>query len=137
MERTLVLIKPDGVEKNLIGEVIGRYERKGLRVAKIQSMYATKEMVEEHYKEHQGKTFFQELIEYVTSGMIIAMIIEGPNAIKCVRNINGATRYQEAAPGSIRGDYANQDTKNIVHASDSVTSAEREISIWFNTDSNS
>jgi nucleoside-diphosphate kinase len=131
MERTLVLIKPDGVEKKLIGEVIRRYEQKGMKVAKIQSLYATREMVEEHYKEHQGKTFYDELINYVTSGMIIAMIIEGPNSIKCIRNINGATRYQEAVPGSIRGDYANQETKNIVHASDSVESAEREIAIWF------
>jgi nucleoside-diphosphate kinase len=131
MERTLVLIKPDGVEKKLIGEVIKRYEQKGMKVAKIQSLYATREMVEEHYKEHQGKTFYDELINYVTSGMIIAMIIEGPNSIKCIRNINGATRYQEAVPGSIRGDYANQETKNIVHASDSVESAEREIAIWF------
>jgi nucleoside-diphosphate kinase len=131
MERTLVLIKPDGIEKNLVGEVIGRYERKGMHVTKIQSLYATREMVEEHYREHVGKTFFQELVEYVTSGMIIAMIIEGPNVIKCVRNINGATRYQEAAPGSIRGDYANCDTKNIVHASDSANAAEREIEIWF------
>jgi nucleoside-diphosphate kinase len=131
MERTLVLIKPDGVEKKLIGEVIRRYEQKGMKVAKIQSLYATREMVEEHYKEHQGKTFYEELINYVTSGMIIAMIIEGPNSIKCIRNINGATRYQEAVPGSIRGDYANQETKNIVHASDSVESAEREIAIWF------
>ena len=131
MERTLVLIKPDGVEKKLIGEVIKRYEQKGMKVVKIQSLYATRKMVEEHYKEHQGKTFYEELINYVTSGMIIAMIIEGPNSIKCIRNINGATRYQEAVPGSIRGDYANQETKNIVHASDSVESAEREIAIWF------
>lgn len=131
MERTLVLIKPDGVDKNLIGEVIRRYEKKGLRVARIQSMCPSKEMVEEHYKEHLGKSFFEELIDYVTSGMIIAMIIEGSNAIKCVRLINGATKYQEAAPGSIRGDYANEDTRNIVHASDSVEAAEREIGIWF------
>lgn len=131
MERTLVLIKPDGTEKNLIGEVISRYEKKGMKVTKIQSMFATREMAEEHYKEHQGKTFFAELIKYVTSGMIVAMIIEGPNVIKCVRIINGATRYQEAAPGSIRGDYAHQDTQNLVHASDSVEAAEREIKIWF------
>src|SRR5690349_20716198 len=110
MERTLVLIKPDGIEKKLIGEVIRRYERKGMSIVRIQSMYATREMVEEHYKEHKGKTFYQELIEYVTSGMIVAMIIKGPNAIKCVRNINAATRYQEAVPGTIRGDYAHEDT---------------------------
>lgn len=131
MERTLVLIKPDGVEKKLIGEVIRRYEQKGMRIVKIQSMTASSAMVEEHYKEHKGKTFFNELISYVTSGMLIAMIVEGPNAIKCIRNLNGATRYQEAMPGSIRGDYANQETKNIVHASDSVEAAEREIAIWF------
>lgn len=131
MERTLVLIKPDGTEKNIIGEVISRYEKKGMSVTRIQSMCATEEMVKEHYKEHQGKTFFQELVKYVTSGMLVAMIIEGPNVIKCVRIINGATRYQEAAPGSIRGDYAHQDTKNLVHSSDSVDAAEREIAIWF------
>lgn len=131
MERTLVLVKPDGVERNLVGEILKRYEQKGLKIAQIRSLLPTKDMAERHYQEHAGKSFYEGLIEFLTSGMTIACIIEGPNAIKCVRNINGATKYQDAVPGSIRGDYAHHETKNLVHASDSIESAEREISIWF------
>ena len=131
MERTLVLVKPDGVQRNLIGEILGRYERKGMKITRIQSLIATKEMAEEHYAEHVGKSFYPALIEFLTSGMTVAMVIEGTNSIKCVRNINGATKFQEAVPGSIRGDYAYDPTENLVHSSDSLESAEREISIWF------
>ncbi|KRQ85895.1 Nucleoside diphosphate kinase [Caloramator mitchellensis] len=131
MERTLVLIKPDGVRRNLIGDIIKRYEMKGLRVASIKSVYPTAEMAKEHYKEHIGKDFFEKLIRFLTSGMVIAIILEGQNAVKCARIINGSTKYQDALPGSIRGDYAFDETENIVHASDSTESAEREIKIWF------
>lgn len=131
MEKTLVLIKPDGVERKLIGEVIRRYEQKGMSVVSVKSLVAPRETVEEHYKEHVGKPFYDGLVEFTVSGMLIAMVVEGPNAVKCVRMLNGATRFGDAVPGSIRGDFANSEMKNIVHASDSVESAEREIAIWF------
>ncbi|MCX7694443.1 MAG: nucleoside-diphosphate kinase [Caloramator sp.] len=131
MEKTLVLIKPDGVERGLIGEIIKRYEMKGMKIKEIKSLIPTRELAEKHYEEHKGKEFFEELIKYLTSGMVVAMIIEGENAIKCVRNINGATKYQDALPGTIRGDFAYKDTYNLVHASDCKDSAEREIKLWF------
>lgn len=131
MERTLVLIKPDGVERKLVGEIIKRYEQKGMCIVSMKSMLPTVEIAQEHYKEHVGKPFYDDLVKFTTSGMLIAMILEGPNAVKCVRILNGATRYGDAVPGSIRGDFANAEMMNLVHASDSVESAEREISIWF------
>lgn len=131
MERTLVLIKPDGVRRNLIGEIIKRYEKKGLRVAAIKSVYPTVEIASRHYAEHEGKEFYERLIKFLTSGMVVAMILEGQNAVKCARIINGATKYQDALPGTIRGDFAFDETENLVHASDSLESAEREIKIWF------
>jgi len=131
LERTLVLIKPDGVRRNLIGEIIRRYEMKGLRVIAIKSLYPSEELVMEHYKEHEGKDFYERLINFLTSGMVIAIVLEGKNAIKCARIINGATKYQDALPGTIRGDFAFDETENLVHASDSLESAEREMKIWF------
>ena len=131
MEKTLVLIKPDGVRRNLIGEIISRYEKKGLRVSAIKSVFPTLEMAVEHYKEHVGKDFFERLIRFLTSGMVIAIILEGQNAVKCARIVNGATKYIDALPGSIRGDFAFDETENLVHASDSLESAKREIAIWF------
>lgn len=131
MERTLVLIKPDGVKRNLVGEIIKRYEMKGMRVAEIKSLVPEAKLVEKHYEEHRGKDFYPRLVEYLASDMVIAMILEGVNAVKCVRNINGATKYQDALPGTIRGDFAYSESYNLVHASDSLESAEREISLWF------
>lgn len=131
MERTLVLIKPDGVKRALIGEILSRYEKKGLKIADIRMFTPSRELSEKHYEEHNGKTFYAELIDYITSGPVVACIVEGENAVKCVRLVNGATRYQEALPGTIRGDFANMDTYNLVHSSDSVSSAEREIGLWF------
>lgn len=131
MERTFVIIKPDGVERGLIGEVISRYERKGLKVIECKMLRADRATLERHYIEHKEKPFYEELISYMLQGNILAMIVEGNNAIKLVRNINGKTNPVEAEPGTIRGDYANTMTENIVHASDSTESAEREISIWF------
>lgn len=113
MERTLVLIKPDGVRRNLIGEIIKRYEMKGLRVIAIKSLYPTKEIAMEHYREHEGKEFYERLINFLTSGMVIAMILEGKNVIKCARIINGATKYQEALPGTVRGDFAFDETETL------------------------
>lgn len=131
MEKTLVIIKPDGVMRGLIGEVISRYERKGLKIIKCKMMDADRATLEKHYIEHREKPFYEELISYMMQGSILAMVVEGNNAIKLVRNINGKTNPVEAEPGTIRGDFANTMTENIVHASDSLESAEREISIWF------
>ncbi|WP_352419808.1 nucleoside-diphosphate kinase [Proteiniborus sp.] len=131
MEKTLVIIKPDGVMRGLIGEVISRYERKGLKIIECKMMDADRATLEKHYIEHREKPFYEELISYMMQGSILAMVVEGNNAIKLVRNINGKTNPVEAEPGTIRGDFANTMTENIVHASDSLESAEREISIWF------
>lgn len=131
MEKTLVIIKPDGVMRGLIGEVISRYERKGLKIIECKMMDADRATLEKHYIEHREKPFYEELISYMMQGSLLAMVVEGNNAIKLVRNINGKTNPVEAEPGTIRGDFANTMTENIVHASDSLESAEREISIWF------
>jgi len=132
MERTLVIIKPDGVERGLIGEIISRYERKGLKIAACKMLKADRATLEKHYIEHKEKPFYEELISYMMRGNILVMIVEGSNAIKLARKINGSTDPVEAELGTIRGDYANTKTENIVHASDSLEAAEREISIWFN-----
>ncbi|MFA5524341.1 MAG: nucleoside-diphosphate kinase [Tissierellales bacterium] len=131
MEKTFVIVKPDGVERGLIGEVISRYERKGLKVVECKMLSADRGTLENHYAEHREKPFYEELVSYMMKGNILAMVVEGNNAIKLVRNINGKTNPVDAEPGTIRGDYANTMTENIVHASDSPESAEREISIWF------
>lgn len=131
MERTLVIIKPDGVKRGLIGEVINRYERKGLNILDIKLLKPSKDILEKHYMEHREKPFYKELISYMMSGKVLVMILEGNNAISLVRKINGKTNPLEAEPGTIRGDFGSSVTENIVHASDSKESAEREISIWF------
>ncbi len=131
MERTLVIIKPDGVERGLMGEIISRYERKGLTVTECKLINAHRESLEKHYEEHKGKSFYEELLTYMTRGKVLVMIVEGNNAIQIVRKINGKTNPLDAEPGTIRGDFANSVTQNIVHASDSKESAKREISIWF------
>lgn len=135
MERTLVLIKPDGVRRNLIGEVISRIERKGYSVTNIRSLQADRALLEKHYAEHVGKPFYEPLVEFMLSGPIIALIAEGNRVIEGFRSLAGATDPTVAAPGTIRGDLArDQGTKvvqNIVHGSDSVESAEREIALFF------
>ena len=135
MERTLVLIKPDGVRRNLVGEVIARIERKGYSVANIRLLQADRVLLEQHYAEHVGKPFYEPLVEFMMSGPIVALIAEGNRVIEGFRSLAGATDPTVAAPGTIRGDLArDQGTKvvqNIVHGSDSVESAEREISIFF------
>lgn len=131
MEKTLVIVKPDGVKRGLIGEVISRYERKGLKIVECKMIEADRDTLEKHYIEHREKPFYEELVSYMMNGSIMVMIVEGNNAIKLVRNINGKTNPLDAEPGTIRGDFANTMTENIVHASDSEESAEREISIWF------
>ena len=135
MERTLVLIKPDGVRRNLVGEVIARIERKGYSVANIRLLQADRALLEQHYAEHVGKPFYEPLVEIMMSGPIVALIAEGNRVIEGFRSLAGATDPTVAAPGTIRGDLArDQGTKvvqNIVHGSDSVESAEREIALFF------
>lgn len=131
MQETLVLIKPDGVRRQLCGEILSRYERKGLVIKAMKLLEASKELAEEHYVEHKGKPFFGELVDFITSGSVLAFVLAGENAIVSVRAINGATNPVDAAPGSIRGDYALTMDSNVVHASDSVESASREIQLWF------
>jgi nucleoside-diphosphate kinase len=131
MERTLVLIKPDGVKRELIGKIINHYEEKSLEIVALKMITATKDIAKKHYVEHEGKQFFEELISYVTEGKICAMILMGEKAIDVVRKINGDKDPTKAELGSIRGQYALDKTRNLVHASDNTESAEREIMIWF------
>lgn len=131
LERTLVLVKPNGVARGLIGEIIGRYERRGLRISALKMLHVSKALAAEHYAEHEGKSFFEELVSFITSGPIVAMIVEGPSAVQVVRDMNGATDPLKAAPGTIRGDLALDVGENVVHGSDSVASAEREIALYF------
>lgn len=131
MSRTLILVKPDAFERALSGEVIARFERKGLRIAALKTMTAGEEIAHAHYAEHTEKPFFGELVEFITRGTLVAMVLEGPEAVVAARQVIGATNPVEAAPGSIRGDFALELTFNMVHGSDSDESAEREIGIWF------
>lgn len=130
-ERTLILIKPDGVQRGLIGRVLDRYEARGLRIAGLKLMQADRSLAERHYAVHSDKPFFAGLIAFITSGPLVAMAVEGPNAIEVCRAINGATRPNQAAPGSIRGDLALETGMNIVHASDSLENAANELALWF------
>lgn len=131
MEETLVLIKPDGVKRQICGEILTRYERKGLIIKAMKLLQTPKELAEEHYAEHKDKPFFGELVDFITSGPVLAFVLAGKNAVTSVRAINGATNPVDAKPGSIRGDYALTMDSNVVHASDSVDSAAREIHLWF------
>ena len=131
MEETLVLIKPDGVKRQICGEILTRYERKGLIIKAMKLLQTPKELAEEHYAEHKDKPFFGELVDFITSGPVLAFVLAGKNAVTSVRAINGATNPVDATPGSIRGDYALTMDSYVVHASDSVDSAAREIHLWF------
>ena len=131
MEETLVLIKPDGVKRQLCGEILSRYERKGLEIKAMKLLQTPQELAEEHYAEHKDKPFFGELVDFITSGPVLAFILGGQNAVASVRAINGATNPLDATPGSIRGDYAFTLDSNVVHASDSAESAAREMKLWF------
>ncbi len=131
MERTLVLVKPDGVQRGLIGEVIRRLEQRGLRLVAARFQQVSQDLAEAHYAVHKGKPFYEGLIRYITSGPVMAMVWEGPNAIAAVRQTMGATRPTEAAPGSIRHDYALEIGRNLTHASDSPETAEQEVALWF------
>ena len=130
-ERTLLFVKPDGVMRGLMGEIVGRIERKGLLIAAMKLLKLNKVQAERFYDAHRGKPFFAALVEHVTSGPILAMVVEGPEAISVVRRLIGETSSFKAEPGTIRGDFGISITKNVVHASDSVENAEREISFFF------
>ncbi len=131
MDRTLILVKPDAFARNLTGEIIARFERKGLRLAALRHMTLDAATAKRHYAEHDGKPFFGELVDFITSGPLVAMILEGPAAVKAARQVIGATNPLEAATGSIRGDFAVEVGRNMVHGSDSAESAEREAAIFF------
>jgi nucleoside-diphosphate kinase len=131
VSRTLVLVKPDAFERGLTGEVLARFERKGMRPVAMRLMVVEEELANRHYAEHTDKPFFGELISFITRGPLVAMVLEGTDAVDAVRQVIGATNPLEAAPGSIRGDLATEVTFNLVHGSDSDESATREIELWF------
>jgi nucleoside-diphosphate kinase len=131
-ERTLALIKPDGVERQLVGEIIGRIERKGLTIAALELKNVSDEVARAHYAEHEGKPFFPSLLEFITSGPVVAAVLEGPRAVAAFRQLAGGTDpVEKATPGTIRGDLGLEVQFNLVHGSDSQDSAEREIALWF------
>lgn len=132
MEKTFVMIKPDGIRRGLMGEVIRRIERKGFKITKLQLMKPSEELVENHYIEHREKPFFKELVDYISGGEVLSMEVEGENVIEIMRLMIGHRDPKLALPGTIRGDYACSITENIIHASDSTESAKRELSLWFN-----
>ncbi len=131
MERTLILVKPDAFARNLTGEIIVRFERKGLRLAALRQMTMTRELAGRHYAEHEGKPFYGELVDFITSGPLVAMVLEGESAVAAARQVIGATNPLEASPGSIRGDFAIAVGQNMVHGSDSDESADREAKLFF------
>jgi nucleoside-diphosphate kinase len=130
-ERTLVLLKPDAVRRGLVGEIIGRYEAKGLSVVALDMRTIDEQTADEHYAEHVARDFYPPLRTFVTSGPLVAMVLEGDSAVDVVRGLNGATDGRKAAPGTIRGDLALSNRENLVHGSDSTDSASREIAVWF------
>ena len=130
-ERTLVLVKPDGVARGLVGEIIGRIERKGLKIVALELRTLDRSTAEQHYGEHEGKSFFGELVDFITSGPLVALVAEGPRAHEAVRALMGVTDPVKSAPGSIRGDFAVEIGQNLVHGSDSPESATREVGLFF------
>jgi nucleoside-diphosphate kinase len=131
MERTLILAKPDAVQRGLVGELISRFERRGLKIVGLKLMSVSKSLAQEHYKEHVGKPFFQGLVDYITCCPVVAMVVQGPKAIELARTTIGATNPAVAAPGSIRGDLGVSIGRNLVHGSDGAASAEREVALFF------
>ena len=131
MDRTLILVKPDAFSRGLTGEIIARFERKGLRIVGLQYRRLDRDIAELHYAEHKGKPFFGELVDFITSGPLVAMVLEGRDAVRAARQVIGATNPLEAAPGSIRGDFALEIGQNLVHGADSWESAQREAQLFF------
>lgn len=131
MERTLVLVKPDGVQRGLVGEIIGRLERRGLKLVGMKMLHLNRQLAEEQYAVHRGKPFYQGLVEYITLSPVVACVVEGPEAVKVVRTMLGGTRPSEAPPGSIRGDLGLTLLRNLIHASDGLDTAQQEITLYF------
>lgn len=131
MERTFAMIKPEGVARGLVGAIIQRFESKGYRIVALKMLRLTPEMAARHYAEHQGKPFYGELVDHITSGPVVAMVLEGPGVIAGLRRMMGPTNPQDAPPGTIRGDFALEVGQNVIHGSDSPASAEREIALFF------
>ncbi len=129
--KTFFMIKPDGVKRNLIGNIVSRVEAKGFKITKLKMMIISKELAEEHYDEHKNKPFFSDLVNFITSGPVVAMELEGENVVAQIRNLMGATNPTDSTPGSIRGDLATELDKNVVHGSDSEVSAKRELGLFF------
>ena len=134
MQRTLVLAKPDAVQRGLIGEILGRFERKGLKIVGLRLLTVSRPLAEEHYSVHAGKHFYDGLVEFITSGPVAAIALEGPDAIAVVRKMVGKTMPNEAEPGTIRGDLGISGLRNLIHASDAPDTAEAELALWFGTD---
>ncbi|MEJ2447177.1 MAG: nucleoside-diphosphate kinase [Anaerolineales bacterium] len=134
MEKTLVLVKPDGVQRGLIGEIIKRLENRGLRLIGAKFIQVSRELAEEHYGIHKGKAFYDSLLDYITSAPVMAMAWDGPNAVAAIRQTMGATRPTEAAPGSVRHDFGLEIGRNLTHASDSVENGKKEVALWFTKD---
>ncbi|OMJ84631.1 hypothetical protein SteCoe_14224 [Stentor coeruleus] len=130
-QRTFIMVKPDGVQRRLVGEVIKRFETKGFKLVALKQLHASDQLLRNHYAEHDGKPFFPKLLAYIGSGPVVAMVWEGANVVDVSRKLVGATRPSESAPGTIRGDFAIEVGRNIIHGSDSVESAQREIALWF------
>ena len=130
-ERTLVVVKPDGVQRLLVGRILGRFEERGLRLVALKMLRPTRDLAERHYAVHRGKPFYEGLLDFITSGPVVAAVLEGPNAIALARAMLGATRPEDAAPGTIRGDFALDTGQNLVHASDGAETATEEIALWF------
>ena len=131
LQRTLLLVKPDGVQRQLVGRVLARFEERGLKIVGLKLVHVDRALAEQHYAVHREKPFFKGLVDFITSGPLVAAALEGPNAIAIVRSMNGATRPHEAAPGSIRGDFAVETAQNLVHASDGPETAAEELALWF------
>ncbi|MFH0815641.1 MAG: nucleoside-diphosphate kinase [Methanobacteriota archaeon] len=134
MTRTFAMVKPDGVQRGLVGEVVARFERRGLKIAAMKMMQISRELAERHYGEHKGKPFYEPLVGFITSGPVVAMVLEGENAVQVVRDMMGKTDPQKSAPGTIRADFGMAMSRNIIHGSDSDASAEREIGLFFRPD---
>lgn len=131
MQKTLVVIKPDGVQRGLVGPILNRFEQRGFRIIALKMLTVPPAMAEKHYAVHQGKFFYNDLVQYISAGPVVAFVLEGVEAIKAVRLMVGSTRPYEAAPGTIRGDYAVTGLRNLIHASDAPETAESEIELWF------
>jgi nucleoside-diphosphate kinase len=131
MDRTFIMVKPDGVQRNLAGKIIARFEERGFKLVGLKLMRISQELAKKHYCEHDGKPFFEPLCNFITSSPVVAMVWEGPNAVQLARNMMGALKPEEATPGSIRGDFTISKAMNVIHGSDSPASAEREIGLFF------